>query len=133
MVLNKNLSKDGSLTNLMRDAIKQAICFEVIRKDANMKELTKDGLQELHKKAEILASQIEHKDLSYENKYKFENMKKEVYENTHDLPKEKELNDRELGKLSEIIQNEKALETQKQHELQLRQSLQKSRGPEIEI
>ena len=122
MVLNKNLSKDGSLTNLMRDAIKQAICFEVIRKDANM---NKDGLQEIHKKAEILASQIEHKDLSYENKYKFENMKKEVYENTHDLPKEKELNDRELGKLSEIIQNEKALETQKQHELQLQQSLQK--------
>lgn len=83
MVLNKNLSKDGSLTNLMRDAIKQAICFEVIRKDANMKELTKDGLQELHKKAEILASQIEHKDLSYENKYKFENMNMKKYMKIH--------------------------------------------------
>ena len=133
ILVNKGLEKAESVTDLIENSIKQAICFEVIRKDANMKELTKDGLQELHKKAEILASQIEHKDLSYENKYKFENMMKEISENTHDLPKEKELNDRELGKLSEIIQNEKALETQKQHELQLQQSLQKSRGPEIEI
>ena len=87
----------------------------------------------LHKKAEILASQIEHKDLSYENKYKFENTMKEVSENTHDLPQENQLNEREIGKLTEIIQNERTLELQKQHDLQLQQSLQKSRGPEIEF
>ena len=133
ILVNKGLEKAESVTDLIENSIKQAICFEVIRKDTNMKELDKNNIVELHKKAEILASQIEHKDLSYENKYKFENMMKKVSENTHNLPQEKQLNDREIGKLTEIIQNEKVLETQKQYELQLQQSLQKSRGPEIEI
>ncbi len=127
------MEKAESVTDLIENSIKQAICFEILKKESNIKELDKNNIIELHKKAEILASQIEHKDLSYENKYKFENAMKEISENTHDLPQEKQLNEREIGKLTEIIQNEKALETQKQHDLQLQQSLQKSRGPEIEF
>ena len=98
-----------------------------------MKELDKNDIMELHKKAEILASQIEHKDLNYENKYKFENMKKETSENIEKLQKASALSGQEIDRLSEIIQNERTLELQKQHELQIQQSQQKSRGYEIEI
>jgi len=60
-------------------------------------------------------------------------VKKDVLENTYELPKEKQLTEQEIGKLSGIIETEKSLEMQKQHDLQLQQSLQKSRGLEIEI
>lgn len=95
--------------------------------------MSKEDLLEIHKKAEILASKIEHKDLNYQNRYTFENVKKDVYENTRDLPQERQLTEQEIGKLSGIIETEKVLEMQKQHELQLQQSQQKSHGLEIEI
>ena len=54
-------------------------------------------------------------------------------ENAPELPKEHQLTEREIGKLSELIQIEKITEMQKQQELQIQQSLQRSRGCEIEI
>lgn len=127
------MEKADSLIDLIENSIKQTICFEIIKKDSDIKNLSKEDLLEIHKKAEILASKIDHKDLNYQNRYTFENMKKEVYENMHDLPQKRQLNEREISKLTEIIQNERTLELQKQHDLQLQQSLQKSRGCEIEI
>ena len=122
-----------SVADLIEGAIKQSLCFEALKMKNGDNKITQKDLFELHERAEILAKQIEHKDLGYDKKYEFDklvtNIANEPVKNSSSS-----LSEKEMEKLSQVFQKEFAQEQQQlqmEHQRQLER--QRSRGFEIEF
>ena len=131
IIMNKNY-KGENIIECMKDAVKQALCFEILKKDFKDNNLNLDIVQDIHKKAEIIAHNTDYNDFTRDKQNKFN----EIVQNANNEYRQKGegLSQNELSRLSTFIQNENMQkEQQRQLELQhsINRSMQRGRGIEV--
>jgi len=134
MLVQQKLNSQGlqeATPEIVESAVKQALCFQALKNayDINTKELTHESVQELHKKAEILAN-----NLTSENIHVLQDkgLMKEVSEKISVSQKE-ELSNVYVNRIIDVnntdIRKKSLLQKEQQHEQY--QEVDKTKGCEI--
>ena len=131
IVMNKNY-KGENIIECMKDAVKQALCFEILKKDFKDTNLNLDIVRDIHKKAEMIAHNTDYNDFTRDKQNKFN----EIVQNANNEYRQKSegLSQNELSGLLTFIQNEN-MQKEQQRQLELQRSINCSmqRGSGIEI
>ena len=129
--MNKNY-KGENIIECMKDAVKQALCFEILKKDFKDTNLNLDIVRDIHKKAEMIAHNTDYNDFTRDKQNKFN----EIVQNANNEYRQNSegLSQNELSGLSTFIQNEN-MQKEQQRQLELQHSINCSmqRGSGIEI